>query len=258
MIKMKKDILTVEDILTEQEVKEYHSQWDSFRDRHGSATYKNKPLSPYQVHSNKPVIGKIFQFKDYPIFRSRVFQKILKEIDPYFITKNYLHPFWHLDHYRNVSEQIYHASMNKIRNHDIILAKELDVHMDLKEETFWKNKISMELIYKFIGKSDKKKIEKLYFTLYDDKDNRIKGKLWGRTFVTLRNWAKFLEGIKQGDKESLDLLIKQIETQDNHLQILITPRQNLQTTKEELITKLRSGQIPEEQLYDFFSLWDKN
>ena len=260
MIKMKKDILTVEDILTEKEIEEYHSQWNSFRDRHKSTPYKNKPLSEYQVHSNKPVIGEVFQFKDHPIFRSHVFNRDnrLRSIDLYFSTKHYLHPFWHIFHYWIALEQLYHASMHKIRDHTTVLTKEFDVHIDLKEPIFWKDKTSIELIYKSIGRSDKKKIEEHYYTYYDDKDNKIKGRVWGKTFVTLRNWAKFLECVKQGDKNSLDLLIKQIEVQDNHLQRLINPRQNLQTSKEELIERLRNGEIPEEQLYDFFSLWDKN
>lgn len=255
---MKKDTLTVEDILTEQEVKEYHSQWNSFRDKHKNKPYKNKPLSPYEVHSNKPVIGELFQFKDYPIFRSRIFQKRLKEMDPYFITKHYLTPFWHLVHYMIVTEQMYHASMDKIRKHeDFIVRDIIDNLKEIKEPIFWRDKISVELIYQLRAENNKRKIERGHSTFYSDIDNTVKGKLSYSTIVGFRKWIKILNNFKNGDKESLDLLIKQIETQDNHLRRLITPRQNLQTSKEELIIKLKKGNIPEEQLYDFFSLWDK-
>ncbi|MBL7147487.1 MAG: hypothetical protein ISS82_01540 [Nanoarchaeota archaeon] len=250
---MKKNILTVEGILTEQEIEEYHSQWHSFKDKY-------KPLNPYEVHSNKQVIGKIFQFKDYPIFRSHVFNRNnrLRSIDPYGLARHYLHPFWHITHYSIVGEQIYHASMTKIRKHeDFAVMEILDDLKELREPIFWRDKISVELIYQLSSESSRKKVERCHITFYNDLNNNIKGRFSARTLVNFRKWVRILNNLKYGNKKYLDLLIKQIEVQYNHLQRLIHPRQNLQITKEELIERLRKGELPEEELYDFFSLWDK-
>ena len=47
--------MQLKDILSKEEIKEYHKQWKSF-----SPKYKYKPEMPYKAHSGRSVIGKVF------------------------------------------------------------------------------------------------------------------------------------------------------------------------------------------------------
>jgi len=52
-------------------------------------------------------------------------------------------------------------------------------------------------------------------------------------------------------------LVRKIEAQTFNHRRLRKPRTTLKTTQEDLVEALRNGNIPEEELYDFFSLWEK-
>ena len=93
--------MALQDLLSKYEIERYHKKWDSF-------TGKYKPETTFNVHSEIPIIGQIFQYENKPIFRAHIFKRKLKKaFDPYFISKEgYLHPFFHMIHYFLLIEQI--------------------------------------------------------------------------------------------------------------------------------------------------------
>lgn len=259
MTKIKRNILAVEDILDEEELKEFHSRWSSFKTKYKNSEYNNKnnPLKNKEVHSEKPVIGRVFKFDEHLIFRSYVFSNRLRDMDPYFITGKYVHPFWHLVHYLTVAEQMYHASAGKIRNTDRLCTKEYCVELELSQPIFWRDRTFIQLILEPKRESEKYSIEDCYFTFYDDNSDKIKGTTYARTITELRDYVKCINALRQNDGEAMEKLIKKIEIQDILHKKLINPRKTLMSTPENLIERLKSREIPEEEIHDFFSLWDK-
>jgi hypothetical protein len=244
---------TIKDILIPEEISKYDEEWKNFNDKYHLNT-------PYNTHSGKPVISEVYHFGDKPLFRAHVMRddvkKKLRSIDPYFISRYHLNPFWHISHYLTVLEQMYHASMHLVRDNYKYHVKDIPQEFKLHEPIYWHSNISLELITQSIRESKNYKIEDCLFTLYDDNENKIKARLSARTFVQLREYAKFIEEIKEGKTEALEGLIKKIESQDKNHKRLIKPRTNL-PTKEYLISELKSGRIPETELHNFFSFWDK-
>ncbi|MCK4521874.1 MAG: hypothetical protein KAU20_04825 [Nanoarchaeota archaeon] len=243
-------MITVESILTPKEILRYKEEWKTFENRYDLN-------SEYHTHSGKPVISQVFRFEDKPLFRAHVFDRQLRKIDPYFIAEKHLIPFWHISHYQTVLEQMYHASMREIKDTDKCFTKDIPQEFKLSKSISWSDNVSVELILKPKRQTDKYSIENCYFTLYDDKIDEVKGRVSVRNFVKHRAYIGSIERLKQGDNGALEELVRKIEKQDLNHKRLIKQRQNLQTTKDYLIDKLRIGTIPEEELHDFFSFWDK-
>jgi len=242
--------MKVEDILTKKEVEKYKKGWINFSGRY-------KPNNEDNVHSGLVVIGHVYQFEDKRVFRTHVFNKKLKKFDPYFVAEEYLMPFWHIIHYNIVLEQVYHGASTLIRDKNILHVKDVPLEFRLKEPIFWRDNVSVELIIDEKRKTERYLIEDLYFTIYDDKKDKVKSKISVRTFVEPRAFIKELENLRVGNNEALEKLIKKIERQEINLRKLRKPRRNLRVTRQDLIEKLRKGYIPEEELFDFFSFWDK-
>lgn len=243
-------MVTVEDVLSADRVRKYHDEWDSFQGRY-------KPETEYHTHSGRPVISQIFRFEEERIFRAHVFgEKRLREIDPYFLFRKYPHKHWHIAHYLAVTEQMYHASMRLVR--DTNLTHTLDVPKEIKLSTpiSWRDNISVEFIWQPTRQTPKYSIEDCYFTFYDDMKSQVKGRSHAMTFVQPRDHVTSIKRLKEGDKEALEVLVRQIEGQARKHGRLLTPRTDL-PSKEYLIDQLKSGNIPEEELHDYFSLWDK-
>ena len=101
--------MKLQDLLSEEEINKYHQKWKLFNKKYNLET-------PYNVHSNLPIIGQVFQFENQPLFRAHIFKKILKRtFDPYFIGKDgYLHSSFHLTHYFFPIEQIAHVVLSKL------------------------------------------------------------------------------------------------------------------------------------------------
>ncbi len=76
------------------------------------------------------------------------------------------------------------------------------------------------------------------------------------TFWQDRAYVRCIERLKQSDRKALDELIRKIKRQDIHQKRLIHPRQNLPDANY-LIGELKVGRVPEQQLHNFFSFWDK-
>lgn len=243
--------MKIEDILSKEEIKEYHKEWELF-------DQKFIPETEYHTHSGKPVIGKVFRFKERPIFRARIVSKRkLRKIDPYFISEKYIFPFWHAVHYFIVFEQMYHASMHLIRNTDKLQPFETPREIKLSNLVFWNTDISVELIWQPRRETRKYMIEDCFFAVYNDKDNEVKGSMSVRVFLQQRPYVTSMEKIKQGDEKEVEALIKMIESRAFSQSRLIKPREKLLATKDSLITELKKGNIPEDELHDFFSFWDK-
>lgn len=255
--------MKLKDILSKEEIEEYHNQWTQFEDK---KIYEEK----LNTHSSNPIISKVFVFREqyYPILRAKVFQKKLREFDPYFVTKKYANPFWHIQHYIMVVEQIYHAGSNLIRDNSKNVVRDTLENATMKVPIFWDNKhkhISIEMILENIPKNKENYLfmENAFFTFYNDKKNSALARIYFKTYINKRSYLRDLEDLKNGlgdidKKQILNSLIRKIEMQDiKHNLWSIDKRQNLSVTKDEIISELNSGKIPENKLYDFFSLWDQ-
>jgi len=245
---------TLKDVLKDEEIKRYEEGWANFKGKY-------RVNSPRNVHSGMPVISEVYQFEGYPIFRAHVFNKRLRSFDPYFIIKEesrgYIHPFWHAQHYFMVMEQMYHASKRLILGdeHDKEITKDIPREFEWKTPVFWSDNISIELITEKLRKTSSYDLEACYFRICKtDKDLSYMSVL---TFLQPRSYVRDIEKIKQGDNSAIDNLIRKIEAQELNHKRLKKPRTTLKATKDYLIEALRKGYIPEDELHDFFSLWDK-
>jgi len=246
--------MKLHDILSQDEIREYHESWDSFTGKYNLET-------PYRVHSGFPIIGQVFQFRDKPVFRAHIFKRrIEKAFDPYFMSdKGYLHQYFHTIHYFFPIEQLYHASMFRlVPNYEHFITtdrfdkkrpQEMNGRID-----FDKTRPSIELVLDIkLGKE--KILGRANFTFYNDRTNKNLQMWYLEGVGTLREYVKNLKRLKQGDKEAIECLVREIEDRETEHRKLKNPRTF--PSKDELITKLRMGEIPEEELHDFFSYWDK-
>jgi len=179
--------------LSKEEIKEYHKEWKLF-------DQKLVPETKHHVHSGRPIIGRVFRFKESSIFRSQIVSKSkLRRIDPYFAFKKYIYPFWHLLHYLIVFEQMYHASMYLIRDADKFRTLETPREFKLSNPIFWNEDISIELVWQPKRKRRKFMIEDCFLVLYD-KNNKVRNRFSARTFVEQRPYAISMEKIQKGTK----------------------------------------------------------
>jgi hypothetical protein len=244
---------TLKDILTEEKIKKYQEEWDSFKDKY-------KVNTSYNVNSGNPVISIVYRFEDKQLFRAHIFGNRLKKHDPYFIAKKYLHPFWHAQHILIVCEQLYTASTKLLIGDDYHkkMAKDVPLEFRWKKELFLLDNISIELIKENKGKRGEYEIEAGYFTFYSDKTKQILSKMSAISFWKPRAYILDIEKIRKGNKQATEDLIRKIKAQDINLKRMTKPRKKLLTTVENLEEQLRNGEMPEEELHDFFSYWEKN
>ncbi len=248
-------MITIKDILTDEEIKKYEEGWSNFKGKY-------RVNSPRDVGSGMPVISEVYQFKNHPVFRAHVFGRQLRRFDPYFLTTEesigYIHPFWHAQHYFMVMEQVYHASKRLIEgeDHNKKVAKDIPKEFKWEKPVFWTDSISVELIIKELRKIRSYDIEAGYFTIYSDKTNEELSYMGIVTFWQTRSYLQDIERIRQGDVSAIDDLIRKIDAQAINHRRLRKPRTTLKTTQKDLIEALKKGSIPEKELDDFFSLWD--
>ena len=167
MIEMK-----LKEILSEEEVNEYHNEWRLFSQKYVSET-------PYTTHSRCPVIGKVFQFRNKPVFRAHVFkQRIRQNFNPYNPEEPpYPHANFHLTHYLYPIEQMGHAGLSRLVKdyHRFIVTEWFsnEICPEMKGKIhFDKSHPSIEFVMdvkegknRFIGKASA--------TFYEDTDNRV-------------------------------------------------------------------------------------
>lgn len=243
-------MITIKDILIDDEIQKYNKEWKDFKDK-----YKHN--TSYNVHSGNPVISRIYKFEDKPLFRAHVFCRRLRKEDPYNMAKKCLQPFWHAKHYLTVAEQMYTASTRLIigDNYNQLMAKEVPGQFRWKNPIFWRDNISIELIRVELGKRGKYDVQQGYFTFYSEKADKVLSRMSAASYWQKRAYVKDIQDIKQYNGKGIESLIRKIKWQDiNHKRIL-KPRNNLLTTKDDLIKELRKGNIPEKELDDFFSFW---
>jgi len=244
--------MQLKDILTSREIEEYNHEWQSF-DR------KYELETPYNVHSGMPVVGKPMKFREKQVFRAHVFQKRLRRFDPYFLATKYIQPFWHMLHYSLTAEQMYQASASMMKDNSKLHVKEIPESFQLRRPIFWDldRVISIELILENLGESFGSLRERANFAFYEDRRNRVLGRLSAVTYCGTRIHIELIERIKRGDESAREELIKKILSQDIKHKKLLNPRKNIQTTAEQLVAELKAGRILEEDIHDFFSFWDK-
>ncbi len=242
--------MKIEDVLSKEEEKRYQREWEAF-------DQKSIPETKYHTHSAKPVISKIYRFEGKPVFRARVRKKKLRKIDPYFISKNkYIFPHWHIVHYFIVLEQVYHASAHLIRDNDRLKVLDVPREIELPQRIFWNENISVELIREPRRDVKGYGIEDCFVTFYNDKVGEVRSRFSVRTFVKKRAYVSKIEKIKEGETEEIEALVEMIENREVSQRKLIKPRKTL-ATKNFLIAQLEKGNLPEDELHDFFSFWDK-
>lgn len=244
--------MKIEDILSKEEIKEYHEEWENFRSKY-------KLNSSYNVHSGMPVISEVYQFEDKPVFRAHVFQKKLIRFNPYFISNEYHNPIWHSMHYFIAVEQLYHASSNLIRDNSKLVGKDPDIKLKIRIPIFWRvhvGGISVELILEELRKTKDYFAERTNFSFYKGNESKKLAEVTVLAFLQDRVYIKEIDSIKKGCKESIERLIRKINWQDMWQKRQLKSRANL-PNKDYLITQLKQGKIPEAELHDFFSFWDK-
>ncbi len=244
--------MKIEDILSKEEIKEYHQEWKDFKGKY-------VPETSYNVHSGMPVLGKPFQFKDKYLFRSHVFQKKLRKIDPYFIARDYVFPFWHGMHYHLVFEQMAHASLHLFKpDYSKFMGKEVPEATLWRMPIFWDENISIGLTFEGVLPiglgAQKGRITALF---YQDNKNRIISTMSYLVCWGFRKFAQDIENLRLGKENALENLIRRIKHREADHKKLLNPRQNLLANADELIARLQAGEIPEAELHDFFSFWDK-
>ena len=240
-----KPIKTASDILTPEEYKRYQNEWRDFKGKYTRNSH-------YNVNSNTPFISLVYQFQDKPLFRARVFNKELRKFTPYFNAGEHLLPFWDGTHQLIVGVQMYTASSRLVRDdYDTTEALEARTSLNFKARIYWDDRISVELIIE-----QRNLISSIYGTFYSDKTKKLLAQ--GISLIVLHSRAYYecIERIKKGKKGEIPDLIRKIQMQEIHLGKLNVPRTNLPSAQS-LISRLEQGEIPEAELHDFFSLWNK-
>ncbi|RME31195.1 hypothetical protein D6789_03455 [Candidatus Woesearchaeota archaeon] len=157
-----------------------------------------------------------------------------------------------------VIEQMYHASRRNLKGdeeHDKEIAKDVPHEFKWRKPVFWGDIISIELMIEQKGRVRSHDREVGHFTLYSDKTNERLSYMSILTFWQPRSYVRDIERIRRGD-DAIDDLIRKIEAQAINHRRLRSPRKTLKVTENDLVEALRRGYIPEEELHDFFSLWD--
>lgn len=255
--------MKVKDILSKEEVQDYHAQWKAF-------SSKNIPETTFNVHSSLPVISPVMVYRKEPIpvLRARVFQEELRTYDPYFVAKKYGNPFWHIQHYIMVVEQMYHAATNMIRDNSRLVVKDTLQGANMRIPTFWSSPhkhVSVELLLEPMPERKGAFLfsEFSHFTIYDDKKNFPIATLDFNTYAQERAYLREFRvsqdtTLEPGERlEALRSLTRKLDMQHvRQTQWATRPRTTLTVGRTQLVELIQAGQATEHHLYDFFSLWD--
>lgn len=241
------------DVLTGEEVEDYYKQWGDFGG-------KFTPQTCLDAHSGLPVIGRLFQYEDKPVFRAKVLKRTLKRFDPYFMANEYLHPNFHTMHYFSPIEQVGHASLDRLVDGygRFLIVERFSISRSqemLSPVSFDESHPSIEAVID-LKQWKRKFFGEITVTFYEDSNNGPLQTWFLEGKGELRNYVRCIERLKKGDESVREELVRKIEGENLRHRHLIVPRKTLVTTKEELIKAIRGGEIPEEELHDFFSLWD--
>jgi len=242
---------TTQEVLTKEQTERYQEGWKNFKDKY-------KVNIPRNVHSGMPVISFVYHFEDTPVFRAHVFSKRMRKFDPYHQARKYIQPIWHAQHYMMVGEQMYTASSQLVigSKYDKQIAKDVPVEFNWKKPVLWSDNISVELIREELGKVGPYEKQSGFFAFYSEKSGRALSRMSALSFWLPRAYVRDIENIKQGNASAVEPLLRKIERQAVNHSHLTTKRKTLAVTKEILIEELNKGNLPEEKLHDFFSLWD--
>ncbi len=242
----------IEDVLAPEEIARYQEGWKGFRGRY-------IPSDQYHTHSGMPVLGKVYRFEDKNVFRSHVINRRLRRFDPYHVADEYLQPFWHALHYMMVAEQMYSACIRMIigSRYSQMMAKDVPVEFNWRKPLFWNDNISVELIIELLGKAGRYEKQAGYATFISDKTGKVLSSISAESYWQPRAYVSDIERLKQGDVSAFGGLERKICMQAVRQRKLKEPRKTLIATEEQLIQALKEGKMPEEELHDFFSLWDR-
>ncbi len=138
-------IKTIEDILTPEEIVDYHRQWNIFLSQEGM---KGMPLEKSENVIRKPehiMLGKVWQYKDYSITRALVLRPSWIPYDP-------PQPIWNpKQDYMEIIEQMRHGGRKTIaRNigyHYFARGKDPEIHGYMHKAIPLRQKISIEAIF---------------------------------------------------------------------------------------------------------------
>lgn len=245
------------EVLSKEAFQDYQMRWGSFES-------KNKLETCFNVHSNLPVISMpmIYSSPEGQIMKARIFQGELRKADPYFTFKKYGNPFWHITHYYLVIEQMYHASTNRARQNYNDVVKDTLGGMNMRAPVYWDDHATVELILKRL--EDRKGFkfhESVNFTIYKN-DKLPVAQIEMLSYGNPRSYLVDLENMKNSQglearKAAADELRRKVEMQHvKHTKWALKPRQNMITTREELLENINLSRVSEEELFDFFSNWD--
>lgn len=247
--------------LNKKEFNEYSDLWKNFK-------HKNVLESEYNVHSSKPAISKIMYYNGYenPILRAKINQKKLREFDPYFNFKKYANPFWHIQHYMMVAEQMYHAGSNMLRDNSKLVMKDTMEEFNALRPIFWRNNskhISIELM---IEKNNDNKnnsflfVEDLHFYFYNEKTNREVANIHAKSYAQYRSYIRDMNMI-ESSKNDFEIenaksgLIRKIESQIiKQNDLAINPRKDI-VDGLYLIEEINRDNLPKDDIINYFSLW---
>jgi len=253
---MRKEITikAIEDMLSPKEIGDYHKEWNNFLSLGGNIPedYRNIVKKPEHV-----VIGKVWQYKDNPIYRAKVLPDRLSWIpmDP-------PQPIWHEYHYWQVFEQLAQTSRKRYfeqkgKRH-IGKGKTPITYTDLKEPINFSQRVSVELIPEIrIREFDRGilTVENHYCTFYNTKDE-VLGRYFVKIIGTLRDYEVLFGELQNGEENAQERLVTKIRSQERKLRKYgRTPK----TPPEELIKQTKQGPFDESfyiKLEDFFSLWE--
>lgn len=267
--------MKLKDILTPNEIADLEKSWRRFL----SLPVSGEPEANCLVNKYKQehvVIGKVFQYKEFPIFRARVLTP-----NRFWIEHDPPQPIWHDSEYFEVFEQICHSGRHRLseqqnfpykgRGYTTKCYNDMFRTINFNQRIWVENILEIEHVKRerkerldFNTKSLNEHIKSYLRAGYElDKEKNCarfydsKGSLMAEFFVVnyglIRDYELLIEELKKGENIA-DLLIEKIELQDKKLKrIGRTPKTNV----NDLTQQLKSGIIPEAELHDFFSFWDK-
>ena len=242
---------TIDDILSSEEKEVYTQGWKSM-------TGKYSKLPPCDVHSGFPVLGRVYRYPGTKIFRSHVFSRRMRRVDPYHLASECLQPFWHAQHYLLVAEQMYMACAQLLLGEECnhLMAKDVPVEFSWKKSILWNDTISVELIREDLGTVGRYQREIGYFTFYSDRSGIVLSRMSAESYWTPRAYVKDMTLIRSGDAKAVDDLERKIRARETALKRLNPPRKQVLSSSAELIDCLRKGILLEKEIHDYFSNFD--
>jgi hypothetical protein len=256
MMRKEITIKTIEDVLTSEEIEDYHRRWNNFLSLEG-----NIP-EDYGVVVKKPehvVIGRVWQYRDLPVYRAKVLSDKLSWIpmDP-------PQPIWHEHHYWQVFEQIAQASRRKYfeqkgKRH-IGKVKTPVTYTDLKQPINLGQRTFVELIPEIQIRETEKGILTIenHSCAFYNTENEVLGRHYVKAVGTLRDYEILFDELQRGEENAQERLISKIRNQERKLaEYGRSPKISLGELIRQIQNNLYNNSLYE-RLEDFFSLFDKN